>query len=84
MGNPMTLSNLTLSYLERSNSRSFRFQSLRSRKGAQLGPMLLLNNNTKPYMGSPITLSNLTLSEIERSKSRSFRFQSFISGNEPS
>ncbi len=34
MGSPVTLSHLTLSDLERSNSRSLRFQSLISCKGA--------------------------------------------------
>ncbi len=56
MGCPMALSHLTLSDLERSNSRPPRFKSLISHKGAQLDPMLLLNINRKPYtcMGSPM------------------------------
>ncbi len=41
----ITPSRLTLSDLERSKSRSLRFQSLISRKGAELGPMLLLIGN---------------------------------------
>ena len=45
MGSPMTLSYLTLSDLERSKSRSVRYQSLISGKGAELGHMLLLNIN---------------------------------------
>ncbi len=51
MGSPMARSHLTLSYLERSNSRSLRFGSLISRKTAYLpvGPMLLLKINRKPY-----------------------------------
>ncbi len=57
MESPMEASHLTLSDLERSKSRSLRFQSLISRKGAQLGPMLLLNINRKPYMGSPMTIN---------------------------
>ncbi len=36
------------------------FEAL-SRKAAQLGPMLLLNINRKPYMKNPIALSHLTL-----------------------
>ena len=54
MGSPMTLSHLTLSDLERSNSRSLRFRSLVSCKGAELGHMLPLNINGKAYMGSPL------------------------------
>ncbi len=49
------------------------FEAL-SRKAAQLGPMLLLNINRKPYMKNPIALSHLTLSDLERSKSRLPRF----------
>ncbi len=64
---------------ERSNSRSIRFQSVISRKGSKLGPMLLLTINRKPYIASPMTPSLLTLSDLERSKSRSLRFQSLIS-----
>ncbi len=70
----MTPSLLTLSDLERSKSRSVRFQSLISRKGAELDPMLLLTINRKPYMASLMTPSLLTLSDLERSKSRSLRF----------
>ncbi len=79
MRSPMTLSHLTLSYLERSNSRSvrLRFRSLISRKGAELGHMLLpvLDINRKQYMGSPMTLSHLTLGDLERPISRSLRGQ---------
>ncbi len=71
MGSPMTLSNLTLSDLERSKSRSLRFQSLTSRKGGLFGPMLLLNINRKPYAGNSMKSSDLALSDLERSKSRS-------------
>ncbi len=46
---------LTLGDLERSKSRSPRFQSLISHYGAILGPMLLLTINRKPYGASPIT-----------------------------
>ena len=66
MGSPMALSHLTLSDLERSKSRSLIFQSLISRKGAQLGPMLLLNINGKPYIGSTMAPLHLTLSDLER------------------
>ncbi len=69
MGSPMTLSHLTLSDLERSYSRSFRFRGLISCKRAELGHMLLLNINRKAYMGSQMT-SHLTLSDLERSNSR--------------
>ena len=80
MGSPMAPLHLTLSDLETLKSRSLRFRSLISRKEAQLGPMLLLNINRKPYiMGNPMAPSRLTLSELERSNSRSPRFQSRIS-----
>ena len=72
-------SHLTLSDLETSKSRSFRFRSLMSCKGAELGHMLLLNINRKPCMGSPMTPSHLTLSDLEKSKSRSLIFRRIIS-----
>ncbi len=75
----MTSPHLTLSDLERSKSRSLRFQSLIFCKGAELGHILLLNSNRKVYMGSPMTLSYLTLSDPDRSKSSSLRFRSLIS-----
>ncbi len=75
----MTPSHSTLSGLGRSQSRSLRFRSLLSCKGADLGHMLLLNINRKAYMWSPITLSHLTLSDLERPNSRSLRFRSLIS-----
>ena len=59
-----------LSDIERSISRSLRFWRLISRKGAQLGHVLLLNANRKSYMGggrSPRAASHLTLSDLERS-----------------
>ena len=68
-----------LSDIERSVSRSVRFWRLTPRKGAELGHMLLLNTNRKPYMWSPMTLSHLTLSYLERSISRSLRCQRVIS-----
>ena len=50
MGSPVALSYLTLGDLERSNSRSLRSRSLISRKGDELGHMLLLLNiNRKAY-----------------------------------
>ncbi len=61
MGSPMVPSHLTLSDLERSKSRSLRFQSLIFWKGAELGPMLLLTINRKPYMGSPMAPSHFNL-----------------------
>ena len=68
MGSQIELSHLTLSDLERSISRSHRFQRLISRKAAQLGHMILLNTNRKSYMGSLKPSSHLTLSDLERSK----------------
>ena len=49
----MTPWHLTISERERSKSRSLRFQSLISRKGAELGHTLLLTINRIPYIGSP-------------------------------
>ncbi len=49
---------LALSNLKRSKSMSLRFRRLTSRKGAELGRMLLLNTNKKSYMTSEP--SNLT------------------------
>ncbi len=82
MGSTMVSSHLTLN-LERSKSRSPRFRSLISRKGAELGPMLLLNINRKPYMGRPMAPSHLTLSDLERSKSRSPNFETLYLSKEP-
>ena len=70
---------LTLSELERSKSRSLIFQSLISRKGVELGPMLLLTINREPYMASIMPSSLLLLSDLERSKSRTLGFQDPIS-----
>ena len=53
----ITSSLWTLGDLERSKSKSLRFQSLLSRKGAELDPMLLLTINKKPYMASIMTPS---------------------------
>ena len=83
MGSPtapldFTLSDLKLQ-LERSNSRSLRYRSFISCKGPELGHMLLLNINRKPYMGSPIAPSHLILCHLERSKSGSLRFGGLIS-----
>ena len=64
--------------LERSISGSLRFRKLTSRKGAELGHMLLLNINRKHYMGSPMTLSDLAVNDPERSKSRPLIFRSII------
>ena len=71
MGSPMAPSHVTLRDLERSESRSLRFQSLVCRKRTALGPMLLLIINRKPYAASPMTPAVLTLSVLKWSKSRS-------------
>ena len=55
MVSPMTPLHLTLSDLERSKSRSLRFQSLISRNGGELDPILLLTINREAYMVSPMT-----------------------------
>ncbi len=53
MVSPMTLSNLTLSDIERSESRWLMFRSIISHKEAELGQMLLLNIKRKAFMGIP-------------------------------
>ncbi len=63
---------------ERSNSRPLKFWSLRSREGAEIRHMLLLNANRKPCMGSPMALSYLTLSDLERANFRSLVFRSLL------
>ncbi len=82
MGSLTAPLDLTLSDLERSNSRSPTFQfkvkvtqilkPYISRRSS--GPMLPLTINRKPYMASPMTPWHLTLSDPERSKSRSLTF----------
>ncbi len=79
MGSPMEPSHLTMSDLERSKSKSLRFLSLISCKGAELCHVLLLNINSKLYMGSPMEPSHLMLGELEKSKSRPFKLCSLIS-----
>ncbi len=61
MGSALALSHLTLNDFEWAKSRSLRFRSIISRKGAELGHMLLLNINRKAYMGSPLVRLHLTL-----------------------
>ena len=54
MESPTAPLDLTLSDLDRSKTRSPKFQSRISRNGAKLGPMLLSTINRKPCMGSPM------------------------------
>ena len=63
MGSSMTLSHLTLSDLERSNSRGVTeiSKAYISRKAAELGHILLLNTNRISYMGSPKPPSHWTV-----------------------
>ncbi len=68
MASPMTSSHMTFSDVRRSNTRSLRFRSLISHKGAELGHMLSLNINRKAYKESPMTSSHLTLSDVESTK----------------
>ncbi len=58
---------------------SLRFQSLITRKGVQLGPMLLLNMNRKPYRKSNGTVS-LNASDLEKLKSGLLRFRGCVPG----
>ncbi len=66
---PMTSSHMTLSDLERSNSKSLRFQILISRKSGASGHMLLLKTNRKSYMGNAKPPSHLTLSDLLKGQS---------------
>ncbi len=73
MGSPMTLLHLNLSDLERSVSRSLRFQTLISRKAAEFGHICYYLTPIRNHiwdMGSPKPPSHLTLSDPERSKLR--------------
>ncbi len=65
MATLITKSLWTLGDLERSKSKSLRFQSLIFRKEAELDPILLLIINRKPYMASLMTPSLLTLSDLK-------------------
>ncbi len=64
MESPMTPSHLTLSDLERSNSKSLRFRSLVSRKGAELGQ--------ESTYGESIAVIKFDLSDLERLRSLRF------------
>ena len=61
--------------IERPLSRSIRFRSFISRKGSELGHVLLLDPNRKSHMESPTAPSHLILSDLVRSKSRSLRLE---------
>ncbi len=69
MGRPLV--QLHLTFL----SSSLPFRMLISGKGAELGPVLLLDTNRKSYMQSPTAQSHLTLGDLVRSKSRSVRLE---------
>ncbi len=56
---PLTLSQVTLSNIERSKLRSLRFPSIICRKGAELAHMLLINR--KACMSSLLVRLQLTL-----------------------
>ena len=58
---------------------SLGFQCLISRKGTELGHVLVLSTNRKSHIGSLPVPSHLTLSDLERLKSRSLRFRSRMS-----
>ncbi len=83
MGSPTAPFYLIVSDSERSKSRSLKFRGLIhvSRKGAELGHVLLLNTNREPYMGSPMAPLHLTLSDLE--KSWSFKFETLYLIREP-
>ncbi len=77
MRSPSAPLDLTLSHLERSNSRSLEFWSLISHNG-YLGHVLLLNIHRKPYMASPMPPSHLTLSDLERSSQGHYILKPYI------
>ncbi len=54
MESQMAPLHMTLSALEMSKSMSFRLYRLLSRKGAELGHILLLHTDKKLYMGRPM------------------------------
>ncbi len=60
MGSPLVWLQLTSVTLKGQCQSHFRFWNFISRKGAQVGHMVLLNINRKAYKGSPMTLSHLT------------------------
>ncbi len=72
MGSPLVQLHLTLDILK-GHSMSIRFRRLISRKGAELGHVLLLDTNRKSHMESPTAPSHLTLSDFVMSKSMSLR-----------
>ena len=74
----------TLSDLERSKSSSLGFRRLISHKGAELGPMLLLVTNRKPYIASPMPPSSLTLSDLESQSQGHSDFKALYLAKEPS
>ncbi len=75
---------LTSSDLERSKSRAVESQSLISRKGANLDPMLLFTINRKPCMVSPMIPSHLTLSDLEGQSQGHADFKALYLVKEPS
>ncbi len=85
MRSPTAPPDLTLSYFERSNSRSERLTYLQDiqislpRERPELGHMLVLNANRKINMVSPMASSDLTLRDLERSRSRRLRFWRHVS-----
>ncbi len=80
----MTPSHLTLSDLERSKSRSLRFRSILTHKGAELGHILLLNINRKAYMGSALAQLHLTLVTLKGQCKFHSDFKSLYLVQEPS
>ena len=67
MASPITTSLWTLCDLERSKSKSLRFQSLIYRKGAELGRMLLLSHQQETIYGESNDTITFDLERIERS-----------------
>ncbi len=72
IGSPMALSNLTLSDLERSNTKSPRFRSLIFRKGVYLGFILLNYTIIRNHIWGVKWQLHLNLSNLERSNWSSF------------
>ena len=74
MASLITSSLWTLGGLERSKSKSLRFQSLISHKGAELDPMNPINHQQETLYGDSNDTITFDLELLERS--RSLRFQS--------
>ena len=79
MMSQMTPSYLTFSDIERLKSRTLRFRSLISCKGAEVGHVLLLKYKQESIYGESIDAITLDLSDLETLMPRLLAFQRLIS-----